>query len=258
LQWTYETPSDLDEALASAAKLLKQVLAVFEPEMTRLQSASQRKLEEFEGPRKVSAKEAYQLALDVARAWAGDASLIRIAGNSVAALNFPMTPLTQPAVDENGRLNMSGGWWIQFHSRSKQENLYVTIPCHGPITQTRLDAPAGRHYPSDVDQILRDGWMDSSEALRAASAARDKPSNASTEEVQLFELSSRTNVLATKVLGGPLRDGMFQMEAAWRVSCSMTNDVGRRITTVTVPAYGDGKLVVEIHAYDKNGRPIPA
>jgi hypothetical protein len=221
LQWTYETPADLEEALASAAKLLKQVLAIFAPEMTRLQNVNRRRLEEFEGPRNVSARQASELALPPAREWAADASLIRMTGTSVIALTFPMKPPAEPAIDGNGRLNMSGGWWLQFHSRSKQENLYVTIPCYGPVTQTKLDAPAGRHYPSDVDQILRDGWMDSGEAMHAAwAAAREKFPNASGGEPQQFELSSRQTVHAAKMFGRPLRDGMFEMHAAWRISFS--------------------------------------
>jgi hypothetical protein len=53
LHWTYETQRDLEEAFDAAAKLLKQMLAIFEPEITRLQTASRRKVEEFEGPRKL-------------------------------------------------------------------------------------------------------------------------------------------------------------------------------------------------------------
>jgi len=37
------------------------------------------------------------------------------------------------------------------------------------------------------------------------------------EEIQQFELSSQANVLAAKVLGSPMRDGMFEMVTAWRV-----------------------------------------
>lgn len=146
---------------------------------------------------------------------------------------------------------------MQFHSRKKQENLYVTIPCYGPVTQTRLDAPAGRHWPSDVDQIMRDGWMDSDEAARAAlAAAQEKDAAASNEEIQQFELSSQANVLAAKVLGSPMRDGMFEMVTAWRVSYSRASEKGRRISSVSVPAYGGGAPVVQVHAYDNHGRPI--
>ena len=146
---------------------------------------------------------------------------------------------------------------MQFHSRTKHENLYVTVPCHGPVTQTRLDAPAGRHWPSDVDQILRDGWMDSDEAARAALAAAQEKDAADSNTEGQFELSSRANVLAAKVLGLPMRDDMFEITAAWRISFSRMNEKERRITSVSVPAHGGGAPVVEMHAYDKHGRPIP-
>jgi len=60
------------------------------------------------------------------------------------------------------------------------------------VTQTRLDAPAGRHWPSDVDQIMRDGWMDSDEAARAAlAAAQEKDAGASNEEIQHLSFRAR-------------------------------------------------------------------
>ena len=42
----------------------------------------------------------------------------------------------------------------------------MSVPCRGRIMQTLLDAPDGHHWPSDGDQILLDGWIDSVEALR--------------------------------------------------------------------------------------------
>jgi len=256
LEWTYETPKDLEDALEGAAKLLKQVLAIFEPQMACLQDAHRRKLSEFAGPRRLSAKEAYELALTRAHAWAKDASLLAINSNSITAFSLPMMPLAHPALDAQGRLAMDGCWWVRFHSRSKQENLYVTIPSYGSITEMRLDAPAGRQYPSDVDQILRDGWMDSQQALGAALVAvLEKDASASTENLQQFELSSRPNVHAGKMLGVPLRDGMFEMHAAWRVSFSRRDDKGRTMAIASVPAYGDGKPVVELHVYEKRGVP---
>ncbi len=258
MQWTYHTETDLREALKGAAALLHRVLAIFEPEAALMGKATERRLEEFEGPREVSAKEAYELAGPIVKAWVEDAGLLRISSNMISAPYLSSFPVVLPATNGKGRLAKNGGWWMQFHSRTKQENLYVTVPCHGPVTQTRLDAPAGRHWPSDVDQILRDGWTDSDAAARAAlAAAQEKDTGASTEEIQQFELSSRANVLAAKVLGSPMRDGMFEMTTAWRISFSRTNEKERRITNVSVPAYGGGAPVMEMHVYDKHGRPIP-
>ncbi|SRR6266436_415777 len=257
MQWTYHTEADLHEALKGAAKLLHLVLSIFEPEAALMGKAYERRIEEFEGSRRVSAKEAYELAQPIVKTWADDAGLLRISSNMVSAPYLSSFPAVLPATNGEGRLAKNGGWWMQFHSRKKQENLYVTIPCYGPVTQTRLDAPAGRHWPSDVDQIMRDGWMDSDEAARAAlAAAQEKDAAASNEEIQQFELSSQANVLAAKVLGSPMRDGMFEMVTAWRVSYSRASEKGRRISSVSVPAYGGGAPVVQVHAYDNHGRPI--
>jgi hypothetical protein len=258
MQWTYYTEADLREALRGAAALVKQVLSIFEPEAAKMQRAHERSIEEFEGPREVSAKEAYELALPLAKAWSEDAGVMRIVSNMISGAYLAFSPVRLPATNAEGRLAMNGGWWLQFHSRSKQENLYVTVPCHGRIRQTLVDAPLGQHWPSDGDNILREGWIDSVDALRIARAAAGQQSGSSgADGIQLFELSSQANV--TKMWGmlrPPFREGMFPMETAWRISFSVMNEKERRITSVAVPAYGDGAPSVTVHAFDKHGRPV--
>jgi hypothetical protein len=258
MKWTYFSEGDLQEALKGAAVLLRQVLAVFEMEAAQMGSAHQRRLAEFPGPREVSAKEAHEIALPLAKAWAEDASLQRITSNAPMAWYLSPFSAVLPAVNRDGRLAMYGGWWLHFYSRSKREGLYVTVPCYGPIAQTRVDAPEGRQWPSDGDEILRDGWMDSMEALRLArAAAEEKGGLSSAVETQQFELSSRANVAASGVIRPPFREGMFVMETAWRISFSRSSEEERRIVSVTLPASGGGAPVVEVHAYDKLGRPVP-
>ena len=264
MQWTYYTEADLQEALQGAATLVKQVLAIFEPEAMNMQRAHERRLDEFEGPREVSAKEAHELALPLVKAWAEDGGLMRIVSNMISGQHLPFSPLSLPALDGEGRLAMNGGWWMQFHSRSKRKNLYVMVPCRGKITQTLLDAPEGRHWPSDGDQIFLDGWIDSVEALRRARAAAEHQITASgaaggADGIQQFELSSQANV--TKMFGTlrpPFREGMFPMDRSWRISFSLNSEKERKITSVTVPAYSDGTPTVTVHAFDKLGRPIQA
>jgi len=88
----------------------------------------------------------------------------------------------------------------------------------------------------------------------ALAAAQWKDTAASNEEIQQYELSRPANVLAGKVLGLPMRDGMFEMATAWRISFSRTNEKERRIINVSLPAYGGGAPVVEMHVYRKHGR----
>ncbi len=257
MQWTYHTEADLHEALRGAATLVKQVLAIFEPEAAKMQHAHERSLEEFAGPREVSAREAYALALPLGKAWADDAGLMRITSNMISAPYFSAFPVPPPALNGEGRLAMNGGWWMQFHSRSKKENLYVSVPCRGRIMQTVLDAPQGRQWPSDGDHILRDGWIDSVEALRIARAMMQREgATDEAPETQQFELSSRANVAKAGVLRPPFREGMFPMETSWRISFSASSGKNRKITNVTVPAYGDGAATVSVQAFDKLGRPI--
>jgi hypothetical protein len=258
MQWTYYTEADLHEALRGAAAVVKQMLLIFEPEATKMQRAHERTIEEFEGPREVSAKEAYELALPLAKAWAEDAGVMRIVSNMISGAYLAFSPVRLPATNAEGRLAMNGGWWLQFHSRSKEENLYVTVPCHGRIKQTVIDAPLGRQWPSDGDNILREGWIDSVEALQTArAAAAQRSASSGADGIQQFELSNQANV--TKIFGTlrpPFREGMFPMETAWRISFSVMNEKERRITSVAVPAYGEGAASVTLHAFDKHGRPV--
>jgi hypothetical protein len=258
MQWTYYTEADLHEALRGAAALVKHVLLSFEPEAAKMQRAHERSIKEFEGPREVSAKEAYELALPLAKAWAEDAGVMRIISNMISDAYLAFSPVRLPAMNAEGRLAMNGGWWLQFHSRSKQENLYVTVPCHGRIRQTLVDAPSGRHWPSDGDNILREGWIDSVEALRRARGAAEQQSASSgADGIQQFELSSQANVVKMwGTLRPPFREGIFPMETAWRISFSVMNEKERRIISVAVPAYGDGAASVTVHAFDKHGRPV--
>jgi hypothetical protein len=259
LQWTFHTEEDLHEALKGAAALIRRVLAIFEPEAEKMQRAQERSFAEFVGPREVTAREGHELGLTVARNWADDASLIRITSSSIMVQYYSSISADLPAMKSTGRLTMNGCWWIQFHSRSKQENLSVMVPCYGSITQTKVEAPRGRQWPSDTDQIIKEGWLDSDVALRRAEGAAQVAGAAGgSDGVQQFELSSRADLLTSGVIRPPLRDGMFPMETAWRISFSRTNERERQIIHVTVPAYGEGPPSVTVHAFDTHGRPIPA
>jgi hypothetical protein len=255
MQWTYYTETDLLEALKGSSLLVKKVLAIFEPAAVQMQHAYKRRLEEFRGPRTLSAREAYDLVLPSAKAWAEDAALTGINSMSISGPYLSGFHVSLAALNEQGRLASDGGWHLRFHSRRKQENLHVAVPCHGSITQTRLDAPEGRQWPSDTDQVLRDGWLDSIEALRLAKAkARDVSETDTSMDPQLFELASRANLVSTGAIQLPLRNGMFVMEPSWRISFSRTANGARTIVIVTLPAYGDAPPTAEAHAFDKHGR----
>lgn len=259
LQWTYDREEGLHEALRGAASLIQRVLAVFEPETVKMQQAHERSLGEFAGPRGITAGEGYELGLNIARQWSSDAALILLTPSPIMINNFPSISAPLPAINGSGRLAMSGAWWIRFHSRKKQENLSVTVPCYGQITQMKVEAPDGRHWPSDTDQIIKEGWLDSDEALRKAlEAARKAGLSGHPGETGQFELSSRANLLAVGAFSPPFRDGMFPMETAWRISFSLSNENGRRMINVSVPAYGSGASNITVQTFDEHGRPMRA
>jgi|GEM_PF-6592130 hypothetical protein len=258
MQWTYSTATELEEALQSCSKLLTQILAQFEPAAFAIREAYRRRVEEFPGPRRWTAREAYTAALLPVRAYADDAALIGLGAMAISEA-FPVGfEITIPAPIEEGRLVEHGGWRLIYHSRSKQENLHVEVPCRGDIRILRQHAPHGRQWPSDIDQILDDGWCDSDEALRIArgtieSAMAIPPGI----DADRYELSSRADPSA-RAAGFPLmlRDGMFKMEQAWRISFDHRTDDVRTTALVTVPACGDGKPAIEIRRFDRLGAPL--
>jgi len=256
LRWTYFSESDLFEALSGASGLLKQVLPIFESHAKTIVHAGRRSLREFPGPRALSAKEAYDLAIVPAKKWMEDAGLLRVNSMNVLGPYLRNIDCDLPALDERGRSAVGGGWCFSFYSRKKKERLHVNVPFRGAITQKWTDSPEGRSWPGNTDRILPDGWIDSVEALSLARATiEDKVRFDGLTEVQLFELVSHANVLGAGIIQLPPRDGMFPMERHWRISFSRTSDDRRSMAIATVPAYGDASPAIEVHDYDKRGRP---
>jgi hypothetical protein len=249
MQWTYATEADLLEALQGCALLLNQILTKFEPAVLPMRKAYQRRVEEFAGPRHWSAREAYDATLPLARTWAIDAALIRLGSTSTAGPVLAGFDISLPALHAQGRLALHGGWRMIFHSPAKQENLHIEVPCRGLIRQQRLDAPHARQWPSDKDQIIAEGWLDSIDVVRIARAKAETAMNAGIlADAGQFEICSRADVLAGKPLARPLRDGMFAMEHAWRVSFDHQGETTRTTAIVTVPAFGGGTPVIEIRS----------
>ena len=253
--WTYRTESDLREALAACAAITKKVLRLFEPEAAKIRSAYQRSPEEFAGPRELSAREAYQTAIPIVASWAEDAGLIRLSAANISGPYLAQSAVLLPSLHGDGKLALSGAWILTFHSRRKQENIYVTVPYRGSIVAMGCDAPAGRQWPSDADQVFRQDWIDSGEALRLARAKIQEVTRwNSSAEPQLVELSSRANLAASTVTLPP-PGGMLQMETSWRISFSHMAADSRSIAIVSVPAYGRAEATADVHNYDKHGRP---
>jgi hypothetical protein len=257
LQWIYETKQDLAEAFASAARITKPALALFEAEAARLGQAHKLTLSAFSGPRTLSALEAQSAADATAKGWAPDAGLVRITTFPIARELSPVEVQVPPAL--NGRLTSYGAWSLRYHSRVKQRNLDILLPCHGSTARTTMDAPTGRHWPAEADQIIDPGWMDSIEATRIAlEAAREKYPELTAEDLIGLRLASASKGLKAGISLSPPRDGMFDMEAWWSASFTRSGPAGRRSAFVQVPAFG-GQPMVEVHeaAAPRHPRTLP-
>jgi hypothetical protein len=234
LVFSYRSGDELSDAFASATRLLRPALELLEAQLPSLAAAHARPLSEFAGPRMLSAREAHELAAPQALRWADDAVLFRISSTVSTPERYDLMLNIHRMVQDTGRIGTSGGWWLRFHSRRLQENLHLTVPCYGPITETLAEAPAGRQWPSEVDQTIREGWIDSTQAASMAlqKAREQHPGTA----LAGLQLESNASGVRDGLSGAPLRDGMFDMQTVWQIRLSQHDQ------PLLMPAYLDPTL----------------
>jgi hypothetical protein len=243
LQWVYFTEADLEEALDGARKLLAGVLPVLEEEVRRsLSTILSRRVDEFEGPRRLSAREAYDLVLPRVRSWAPDAKLqcIQCCPMVVRAGAHTLEFLCC----DGGRLSDNGQWRLRFHSSKRHEVCDVRAPHRGRIRQMNSRDNRGRAWPSDAELTIAEGWMDSTAALDVVQsiAAQQQP-----------PVDTKGTALDLRVQGGITR----QMQIAWWCNLAERNHAGElRLLQVTVPAHGQAPPSVVIHRFDRMGMPV--
>ncbi len=252
--WAYSTEADLAGSLTECTRILKRVLPIVEAAAVRLRGAERPSMQAFEGPRELTARQAFDLALPSARAWSDDAALIGIGLTSLAAQYVSHFEFSLTAAGEEGRLSMDGAWRITFYSGKKQESLSVEVPWRGPIAESRRDAPLGREWPSENDQILSDGWRDSVDAVSIARIKlRESGKPEDWWDAGGMALSSQANASAVGIPAAPLRDGMFAMEAAWQITFSRGSGRTRTTAVVKVPAYGEAPATLEMNGNGGSG-----
>jgi len=231
LVFSYQSGDELSDAFASATRLLRPALELLEAQLPSLAAAYARPLSEFAGPRMLSAREAYELTLPQALRWADDAVLFRISSTVATPERYDLMLNVHPMVHDTGRIGTSGGWWLRFHSRRLQQSLHLTVPCYGSITETFAEAPAGRQWPSELDQTIRAGWIDSTQAASMAlRKARERHPGTALAGLQL---ESNASGVPDGFSGAPLRDGMFDMQVVWRICLSQHDQ------PLSIPAYLD-------------------
>jgi hypothetical protein len=249
LWWTYAGEGSLLEALNSCVGPLSEILTLFERAALGMCHAGERGLEEFPGPRPISARAAHELALPLVRKLAPDAALIQLrsmgaaAGASASGFGLPLSlqvPVSQ------GKLADRGAWLLQYYSQQRQLAVNAYVPCRGEVEVLRSHQPRGSHWPSDAGYVLCDGWLDSDKALEVAKAAAATALNTGEFADDFgYDLSSRTRPGAPKDQPAFQRAGPSKEQQAWRISFKLRASEGpSRDVAVALPADGNGEAVV--------------
>jgi hypothetical protein len=165
-EWPYSTREELERALGGCRDVLRMVLAALEARLTELLSPLPTALPaDAETRGALSAREAYEQALWVAKAWAEDA---RFAGASSGGLHFTQHAVTQ-GIEMDGRLRPRGCWGVRFESARLHSNLLVDVPYWGQIRWNSMVKMFPTLWPTPERH-----WLDSTEAMqRGAEVIRE-------------------------------------------------------------------------------------
>jgi hypothetical protein len=244
--WSYFTKEDLLKALDGSLATIRSVLTLMEQGGPRyLGEALERKLDEFDGPREITAREACDLALPLVREWAYDATL-----NSIQLFliltNTEFVTAGLPSHSGEGRLGPAGQWRMIFHSAARREKMQLLVPFRGVIRRSRFPFSRGEEMFSSPELgrlqglfAFVDGWIDSGQALERA-LSRVAPEGLTEAELGAFEMRYDWK-------NGP----------TWRFSLQKKKKKDHPFKTVQVlvPAYGKGEAQASVTQFDQDGVP---
>ena len=164
--WIYGNEFEAGIVAHEAVNLVKEVLPKFSASLKSYFDPWPKKL-----PAKVqrlgtlTAREAFDLALTLARKRYPDARLARIRAQmrSLATRN-----IKGPELSFDGRLNDNGAWWFHFYSQEADASFEITVPAVGRIFQLnhgdQYKEPHSRRYLYPIEEH----WLDSDRVFAIA------------------------------------------------------------------------------------------
>jgi hypothetical protein len=133
-EWAYSTSEELAQALGGCRDVLRMALPALEARLVELLSPPPVALpQDIQTRGRLSAREAHEQALWIAKAWAPDA---RFRGVCSGGLHLAGHELAR-GMDLDGRLQSNGRWSVQFESKGLNSDLFVEVPHSG---QTRWNS----------------------------------------------------------------------------------------------------------------------
>src|SRR5258708_9296249 len=115
--WAYTTSAELTTALDGCGELLRRILPVAEEQCQNLVLPSPITLPKGMIERgALSARQAYDLVLPMAREWDGDVELESVGSTHLIGIGDQLTSVWS-SIKEDGRLRLQGSWSVKFVSK---------------------------------------------------------------------------------------------------------------------------------------------
>ncbi|HEX7961946.1 MAG TPA: hypothetical protein VF493_18645, partial [Terriglobales bacterium] len=165
--WAYATSDELNTALSGCRSLLGRVLPALEEQCKQLLLPVPDKLPiGIEQRGALSAREAFEIVLPMAREWAGDSRLEHLALVNMLPYREGITS----AITREGRLHPHGAWSFKFLSKKRDLYCMYTIPHTGRIYWSYYRVSQGG-IPKYSAVLENDNWIDSTDIAQRAFAA---------------------------------------------------------------------------------------
>jgi len=156
--WAYAVSQDLTQALADCGNVLRVALPALEARLAELLSPVPEELPADMRIRgRLSAREAYEETVWIAKAWSADARFIGVHSGGLHLVGHELSR----GVDLDGRLQSHGRWLVRFESKGLNSDLLVGVPHSGQIQWNSMVklAPLVCAPPSA-------NWLDSPAAIQ--------------------------------------------------------------------------------------------
>lgn len=157
-EWAYSTSAELAQVLSGCRDVLRMALPALETRLRELLSPTPEALpQDIQTRGRLSAREAYEQALWIAKKWAPDARFAGVHSGGLHAVTYELAR----GVDMEGRLQSHGRWRVRFESTRLNSDLLLDVPHFGLIRWNSMR----KLYPMLCAPPSGD-WLDSPGAMQ--------------------------------------------------------------------------------------------